>query len=75
MPADQGVRLNDGQCFPPGKQPGEEDQSQFRSGLGPTRLPISFYVQSQLLTEEEILRGQGTSWAEVGAGESDGIQP
>ena len=59
MPAGQGRRLNNGQRPPPVEPAGEPDQSHPGGIGGSSWFDVALLIQGQLLTQKEVLRGEG----------------
>ena len=58
MPTNERLRLDDSQHIPPFEEPRQGDQRDPRGVIGPAGLHLPFHVHRQLLSEEEVLRGE-----------------
>ena len=74
MPTDQSLRLDHDESIPPGEQLGQESQDQPCRVIGSLRLGLTLDVESQLLAEEQILRGQGSTRPQSQNDEAGGVR-
>ena len=74
MPSDEGLRLDNGQSLAPREQTGKQYQSESASITGSARLDLALQVQSQLLAEGKVLRGQSAMRPQAKPDEPQGIQ-
>ena len=65
MPADQGRRLNNGQRPPPVEPAAEPDQGHLGGVGGSSWFDVALLIQGQLLTQKEVLRGEGGTGAQA----------
>jgi len=58
MPSNERLRLHDGQQMPPLDEPGQGDEGNACGIIGPAGLHLPFQVQGQLLSQEQVFRGE-----------------